>query len=179
MSQEAFWNWSQEAYARPGAAAALIRLQDEAGLNVNVALWCAWRARAIGDVPEIAIRCAMDAAAPIGAGVTQPLRAARRALRPPPPGVGAEAGAALYETLKAAELDAERLEQAAIVAATSSWAPSAATADEPEPRARRALAVYGRIAGAARRPGFSVELLSAVAAAIFPRSHDADEGATG
>lgn len=35
-----FWDFSLDMYARPGMAAACLRLQDEAGLDVNVLLFC-------------------------------------------------------------------------------------------------------------------------------------------
>ena len=40
----AFWNFSIVIYGQPGVREACLRLQDKAGLDVNVLLYCLWRA---------------------------------------------------------------------------------------------------------------------------------------
>ncbi len=39
---DSLWDFSLALYAQPGVADACLRLQDEAGINVNLLLWCVW-----------------------------------------------------------------------------------------------------------------------------------------
>jgi uncharacterized protein (TIGR02444 family) len=103
----AFWSFSLELYARPGVSEAVITLQDEHGLDVNLVLWLLWvgwsgRGRAAADD----ITRVDAAAAPWRHDVIQPLRTARRALKGSPV-AGAEA---LRTEVKALELESERLQ---------------------------------------------------------------------
>ena len=41
---DALWAFSLQAYARPGAAPACLRCQDEAGADVNIVLFLLWHA---------------------------------------------------------------------------------------------------------------------------------------
>lgn len=99
------WEWSVAAYARPGVEAACLELQDAHGQNVPLLLWAAWAkpqsTAEIGQAVEIAR--AWDAAA------VQPLRAARRGLKAPVPGIAAQPREALRQVVKTAELQAERV----------------------------------------------------------------------
>ncbi|MGE4220898.1 MAG: TIGR02444 family protein, partial [Alphaproteobacteria bacterium] len=40
----ALWPFSLSVYARPGVAEACLALQARRGLDVNLLLWCGWRA---------------------------------------------------------------------------------------------------------------------------------------
>ncbi len=102
------WDWALEAYAQPGAQPALLALQDEHGLSVPYLLWAGWAAGAIGGRSEA---CAAPAALCRAweAGVTGPLRQARRALKQPFDGVDAAARLALRGRIQHEELSAERL----------------------------------------------------------------------
>jgi uncharacterized protein (TIGR02444 family) len=96
------WTWANRVYAAPGVADACLTLQDRFGLDVNVLLWSAWRQTTGAPADRNAVRAAMTAIRPLQADIVGPLRAIRRQVK----GLSA---AGLYETLKAAELEAERL----------------------------------------------------------------------
>lgn len=108
-----FWRFSLHFYERPGVEEDCLRLQDEGGLNVNLALWCCWRALEGERLDEADIRAARERIGEWSVSVTRPLRALRRRVK-------AELGGekpdsiphGLYDRLKRAELEAERAEQA-------------------------------------------------------------------
>jgi uncharacterized protein (TIGR02444 family) len=107
----AFWRFSLAVYAAPGVQAACLALQDRLGLDVNLALFCAWvgvsRGVALG-AEELVEAAAL--ARTWQQAVVAPLRAVRRALKP----MGEPAAAALRGRVAALELEAERLQQAAL-----------------------------------------------------------------
>lgn len=100
------WEWALEAYARPGVAPACLALQDADGQNVPLLLAAAWGAdqgRTLDPDRAVALAAAWET------DVVGPLRTARRGLklsRNPIPDTRREA---LRETVKAVELEAERL----------------------------------------------------------------------
>jgi len=98
----AFWRFSLDAYGRPGVAAACLDLQDRHGCDVNLILYALWLgASGRGRLSEAGFADLEAATASWRSAVVAPLRALRRQ-------VGFDAGAAaLYEALKAAELEAE------------------------------------------------------------------------
>ncbi|NWG71446.1 MAG: TIGR02444 family protein [Parvularculaceae bacterium] len=162
-----FWDWSLRAYSRPGASESLLKLQDEFGLNVNILLWCCWCAQAGAAIPELGLRKAQDLVASWSHEVTEPLRAARRALKAPPKQADAAGAEALRASVKRVELDAEKLEQAMLEnlardLTKNSEAPDAASV------ARRSLARYADISGAARKKGFSTLLLDDLVRVVIP-----------
>jgi uncharacterized protein (TIGR02444 family) len=111
---EAFWRFSLAVYGAPGVAARLVELQDRHGLDVNLALLCAWLGwSGRGRVDMAFIERAERAVAGWRDEIVVPLRAARRALRGRDEPAGA---AALREEVKRAELEAERLAQRLLVA---------------------------------------------------------------
>jgi uncharacterized protein (TIGR02444 family) len=103
------WEFSLDFYARPGVSAALIELQDGAGLDVNLILFALWHGlsgRGRLDGERLAV--AGQAASAIQTEIVMPLRALRRRLRTDP---DADIHR-LREALKGLELDAERIAQA-------------------------------------------------------------------
>ncbi|MDR3507060.1 MAG: TIGR02444 family protein, partial [Caulobacteraceae bacterium] len=81
------WDWAVQAYARSGVARACLTLQDAHGQNVPYLLWALRRA-ALGpplDAADLA-RAATLARSWEAAGLCA-LRAARRGLKPPAPGI--------------------------------------------------------------------------------------------
>jgi uncharacterized protein (TIGR02444 family) len=96
---EAFWSWSLARY--PAVETLALRLQDEHAVDVNLLLFCAFAGRLSAE----ALDAAEGAAAPWRREVLEPLRRARRAAR----------GTSLHESLKRAELAAEKLAQERIV----------------------------------------------------------------
>ncbi len=185
---EPFWIWSLETYAKPTVAATLLHLQEDAGLNVNIALWSCWLASKIDALPDITIREAMIRVAPINKALTAPIRGARQelktdALRAHLPLHGDEAVTggrvnALYEQIKTVELEIERLEQAALARLSAQLIPKTPNSETPQEGnrdldrrqsvARRNLSAYARLAGAAQKEGFTVSLIDDAVIAIFP-----------
>lgn len=105
------WDWALAAYARPGVAPVCLALQDGHDQNIPLLLAAAWAAeegRALDLDRAVSLTRAWEA------DVVGPLRTARRALkvsRGPIPDTSREA---LRETVKAVELEAERLLLAAL-----------------------------------------------------------------
>lgn len=155
------WRWSGEVYRRPGVAEACLRLQDEHGADVNLALALVW-AGAEG--------IALDAAALVPlteisqrwqAQVVAPLRGVRRALKG---GVGAAAPAAqaLREEIKTIELEAERVELELLAAAL----PRPAGAGGTLARASANLVIYLRALSLAAQPS-AVQAAGVILAGAF------------
>jgi len=113
MSANPFWEFSLDVYARPGVADACIALQDEAGLDVNLILFCLWAAaRGPGRLSSVNMRRALALTAGWQNDVVKPLRAARRAARNTKVAGGAGIFAvAFHRDIAATELSAERVEQ--------------------------------------------------------------------
>jgi len=101
----ALWDEVVAAYARPGVPEICLQLQDEFGQNTSLLLWAAM-ARP-GDEAVLARGAA--AARSWDETALKPLRAVRRALKPPCPPVADAAREGLREDVKAAELRAERV----------------------------------------------------------------------
>ncbi|MBP2298678.1 TIGR02444 family protein [Azospirillum picis] len=99
-----FWDFSLAVYGRPGVPAACLALQDRRGVDVNVLLFAAWTGLACAERLSAEELGRADAAV---AGwrdeVVRPLRAIRRRSK----GEDEE----LYRRMKAAELEAERVQQ--------------------------------------------------------------------
>jgi uncharacterized protein (TIGR02444 family) len=104
MSANPFWEFSLAVYGRPGVPAACVALQDRHGLDVNVLLFAAWAGVACGVALSAERLAAVDSAiAAWRQEVVRPLRAVRRRVK-------AEDDA-LYQRMKAVELEAERIQQ--------------------------------------------------------------------
>lgn len=153
----AFWRWSNDAYEAPGAKNRLIYLQDDFGFDVNIALWCCWRAREGETLDEDALRAAERACAEWSEGVIEPLREARRNAK--------EGPADLYERIKAVELEAEHREQDILFALSRPAAP--VDGDAMLAAAKNNLALYASLIDAPRRQGYSSALLRDLIDHIF------------
>jgi uncharacterized protein (TIGR02444 family) len=99
------WDWTLEAYSRPGVPDATLDLQDNHGQNTAFLLWAIW---AEGPTPE-ALAAGVAAAKAWDANVLKPIRAVRRALKAAYPSVDDGAREALRDDVKAVELRAERV----------------------------------------------------------------------
>jgi uncharacterized protein (TIGR02444 family) len=122
-----FWAFSLDVYARPGVAAACLRLQDELELDVNLVLLCCWLARSgRGRLNEDDLAAAEARAAPWRREIVEPLRAVRRALKT----MVDAASASLYAEIKHLELRAEREEQGRLLAGSLGCRSAARTVEE-------------------------------------------------
>jgi len=121
-ARTALWPFSVSVYARPGVKPACLALQD-AGLDVNVALWIVWTCLSQRD-PGPALGQACDLSALWSARVVRPLRAARDALKAPPEFADPQAAADLRKDVLAAELGAERIQQQALERLSGACPPS-------------------------------------------------------
>lgn len=134
------WDWTLEAYGRPGVADAALALQDDHGQNVSLLLWAVW---AEARDPDLLGR-ATDAARRWEGAALAPIRAVRRALKAPLPPVADRAREGLREDVKAVELRAERVLMETLEGMTG--APGGAHALEA---LRAASQAWGRAAPAA------------------------------
>jgi uncharacterized protein (TIGR02444 family) len=114
FSSSPFWRFSLQLYRAPGVAEACIKLQEEAGADVNLLLFLLWhgvqqRRLSTQEVERLEQKIAgwRDLA-------VIPLRAIRRALKSPPGLVEPGAAEAFRTRIKAVELEAERLQQEAM-----------------------------------------------------------------
>ncbi len=105
-SADEFWEFSLALYSQPGVAEYCLRLQDDAGANVNLLLFCCWTGRRGVALDARALAAAATAIEDWQVRVLRPLRARRRT-----------AGIAYAEKqhLLTEELTAERHEQALLV----------------------------------------------------------------
>lgn len=104
MSGNPFWDFSLRVYGRAGVPAVCLDLQDRRGADVNVLLFAGWAGAACGVRLDAAELARLDTAVtPWREEIVRPLRAVRRRVK------GEDDG--LYARLKAAELEAERLQQ--------------------------------------------------------------------
>ena len=137
-----FWRFSLRFYRQAGVADACIALQEQSGVDVNLLLYLLWRAIerrafAAGEVQSIE-----DTIGPWRQATVIPLRGVRRALKAPPALVAAAAAEAFRTRIKAVELEAERLQQEAMVELA---APSGAERPSPAAAARASVAAYETI----------------------------------
>jgi uncharacterized protein (TIGR02444 family) len=157
-----FWRFSLRFYRQPEVADACITLQEQAGVDVNLLLFLLWhatqeKALSTAEISELEARIA-----PWRNTTVVPLRSMRRALKSPPALVGG-ATAELFRTkIKAAELEAERLQQEAMhaLAAPSLLGKGAASL---EAAARANMAAYAALCGAPFPSSASETLLAALA----------------
>ena len=159
----AFWAWAVDKYALPGVSDSLIALQDQAGLNVNLSLWACWTATLFGDLSEADIRNAFGAIAAWHEGVTKTLRAARRSAKPFEARPDFPTAKALRAAVKAAELDAERVEIDILERCAYRDLSPAGGGDE-KARARKNFDLYAAFAGC---EGVSSELRQHIIDHIF------------
>lgn len=162
-----FWDWSVEAYERPGAAPAFLALQDRAGLDVNVALFCCWAGeRGIGLRPSDLDRIDDRIDDWVGS-VVLPLRDVRRRLKAGFEGVPQALSEAVRQDVLAVELDAERVSQSLLASLADTAGRQGTSPAAPETAALN-LAVYARWARV--DPPLASQLLPRTMRALWPMS---------
>ncbi len=140
-SSSPFWQFSVKFYAVPGVAPACIRLQDEAGVDVNLLFFLLWNATRGCSMSEADVKEADRAVAAWRSTTVIPLREMRRTLKTAQPIVDRNTVEAFRNRVKAAELEAERLQQEALyaLAQTGRFGDTGAT---PLDAARASIAAY-------------------------------------
>ena len=156
-----FWRFSLRLYRLPGVAEACIKLQEDAGCDVNLLLFLLWHAVHGRRLATQEIERLEQDIAPWRDRTVVPLRAVRRALKSPPALVEAGTTEAFRTRIKAVELEAERLQQEAMYARVreallGEAAPSVAQA------ARANVGAYGTTCRAAFAPAAVDTLLAAL-----------------
>jgi len=148
------WTFSLALYAGPGVAPACLALQGRHGLDVNLLLYGLWTGiSGRGRLSATDLEAAAAMAEAWRAEIVQPLRQVRTRLKAvlaaPPPGMPPAALQTLREAVKAAELDAEHLQQLALAALSAGAAPQqgVAAARRHADAAENATAVLRRSAG--------------------------------
>ena len=149
---DSFWNFSLKTYGTPGVAPALLALQAEHGVDLNLVLYACWlgaSGRGEADAPHLSGCLSLTRA---WQGETAAaLRRIKHRLKGWTGGeeVPAQARDAFRKKVAELEIEAERLEQAALEGA----APPVRAAAAPEPeRARAAARNLDRLMGALGLP---------------------------
>jgi uncharacterized protein (TIGR02444 family) len=169
-----FWRFSLSFYRVPNVADACIRLQDEAGVDVNVLFCLLWHAALERKLSRTDVAAIEERIGPWREQVVVPLRAIRRALRSPPPVVEKGTVEAYRTKVKGLELEAERLQQEALydMAESSRFGEAAAS---PEDAARANIEAYQAVCARAFPADAVAVLMTAFAG--FERRAGADQGA--
>jgi uncharacterized protein (TIGR02444 family) len=127
-----FWDFSLAVYAKPGVAAECLALQSAFNIDVNALLFCAWLGTDQGLVLTERNLAAMEQhVCRWHQTVVRPLRAVRQAMKPLPE-MSDDAVAALRKEIAAAELRAERIEQAILFEAAVRLSQGAHAADREQ-----------------------------------------------
>jgi uncharacterized protein (TIGR02444 family) len=114
-----FWHFSLAVYAMPGVQHECLSLQNEAGVNVNILLYCAWRGTVGDRLTGAKVERLAAAVQDWQANVVMPLRGARDYLKrfAGPANAGAKT---LRSKILEAELLGEQVEQAILYKETAS-----------------------------------------------------------
>lgn len=111
-----FWRYSARLYGRPGVSGECLRLQDDAGVDVNVTLFCCWAGFRVGrrlDTEDI--RGLLEATRDWREGAIRPIRRLRRELKEL---TGRTEGSGfVYDAIKRCELAAEKVKQRLLISA--------------------------------------------------------------
>ncbi len=142
MAGNPFWTWSLRLYRRPNVAASCVGLQDRAGIEVNLLLFCLWSGSRRVSVSGATMSSALRVSREWSAAVVRPLRDVRRSLKGP-----AQSSATLQSfrrRVAALELEAEHLQQDTLAGLLRN---GTETDGEPAMIAADNLALYFRRAG--------------------------------
>jgi uncharacterized protein (TIGR02444 family) len=148
-----FWEFSLAAYSRPGVAEACLRLQDDAGADVNLLLYCCWMAAVCDDAMSRARAGETVAGTQEWRdGVVVPLRAVRRRLKDRPAELPPESVEGLRAEVKRIELESERLEQDLLYRMGGAASRKAEGGPAARARAEQNIKAYLSVIGAAESP---------------------------
>jgi uncharacterized protein (TIGR02444 family) len=137
-----FWAFSLRVYRRAGVAPACLRLQDAYDVDVNLMLYCCWRGSVDGAaMPRADIEAALRLVEQWRESVVRPLRETRRRMKAGYDGFDRARSDALRSEVKRLELEAERLQQAALFESSRGTAPGADISNGAD-AARQNVAAY-------------------------------------
>ncbi len=122
------WSFSVARYASPAVQAQLLAWQEQNNANVNLAIVCVWAGHRGRRLMKPEIRHAVEAVSGWNSAVTSALRSMRRRLKGEWSMLAADPEPA-RQAILAAELEAERTEQALLIKALSPWPAPVANAD--------------------------------------------------
>jgi uncharacterized protein (TIGR02444 family) len=138
------WDFVLNYYGRKGVSDALIGLQDNHGIDVNMLLFLMWMAAQGKCVAAEDVEFVSTTSHAWQRAVVVPIRAVRRLLTENPPLVPAEAAAAFRKKVQAIELEGEQLQLNAMAALVERLKPAQAS---PEEAARRNVKTFEGVAG--------------------------------
>jgi uncharacterized protein (TIGR02444 family) len=156
MATTPFWRFSLHFYGHAGVSDACIALQDHCGIDVNLLLFLFWLAADRQQLSADEVKQLDDKVRDWRNLTIIPIRDARRKLKGAPTLVDPAKQEAFRTKVKAIELDAERLQQEALYAATRSGPLGAQAA--PSAAARANVEAYQRTLGL-NFPKTSVDIL--------------------
>lgn len=163
-----FWRYSLRVYRLPGIEAACLALQDEAGTDTNLLLWCCWQASLGRALAKRDLRRAMAATARWQAEVILPLRRARRSLKARPQGLPEGWADGLRKRIAAAELEMEYAEQRALYELAQGL-PAAARKMAQKDAAQAGVARYLDLLGAVVTADMTGRVDAVIAACVAGR----------
>ena len=137
------WRFSLELYRAPGFADACLRLQDEAGADVNIVFFLLWNASLKKQFSAADVASTDNAVAGWRTAVVIPIRAIRRALKDAPLLPDPDVVEGYRTRVKGLELEAERLQHEALSDFFRSDAPGQSVASASG-AARANMAAYER-----------------------------------
>ena len=138
------WDFVLNYYGRKGVSDALIGLQDNHGIDVNMLLFLMWMAAQGKCVATEDVKFVSTTSHAWQRAVVVPIRAVRRLLKENAPLVPAEAAAAFRKKVQAIELEGEQLQLNAMAALVGRLKPAQAS---PEEAARRNVKTFEAVAG--------------------------------
>jgi uncharacterized protein (TIGR02444 family) len=139
VQKSLFWRFSVKFYAVPGVAQACIELQDQASVDVNLLFFLLWNATQSRTLNQAEVAEIDSLVGAWREAAVVPLRSVRRALKSPPPVIAPDVAEGFRTRIKAAELEAERLQQEALYGLAKRFGRDAAPASEA---ARQSVAAY-------------------------------------
>lgn len=148
--ESAFWEFSLALYARTGVEEACLALQDEHGLDVNLALLCCFLGRHGVKLEEAGLSPLIRQSKAWSETILQPLRHLRRRLKTDPVGaIGPTEAQATRRAIQAAELEAEKAQQHMLYRVLAVTPGRDARAADRAGLARLNLATYAAASGLA------------------------------
>ena len=138
------WDFVLNYYGRKGVSEALIGLQDNHGIDVNMLLFLVWLAAQGKCLAADDVKFVSTTSHAWQRSVVVPIRTVRRLLKENAPLVPAEAAAAFRKKVQAIELEGEQLQLNAMAALVERLKPTPASS--PEEAARRNIKTFEAVA---------------------------------